>query len=125
MRFDEGGHLLVKHALRAAVVGEEILVTGSAPDLEIHRVDRDGLHLDQEVARTGRRRLDFDVDQGFLAGRVVTVARTLLDPKSLPWIEHEGKIFPLHAVDPIKNSRRKRGHRQHQTTVRIKEILGG
>ena len=23
-----------------------------------------------------------------------------------------------------KNSRRKRGHRQHQTTVRIKEILG-
>jgi large subunit ribosomal protein L21 len=24
-----------------------------------------------------------------------------------------------------KNSRRKRGHRQHQTTVRIKEILGG
>jgi hypothetical protein len=34
--FDEGGHLLVKRALRAAVVGEEILVTGSAPDLEIH-----------------------------------------------------------------------------------------
>jgi large subunit ribosomal protein L21 len=24
-----------------------------------------------------------------------------------------------------KNSRRKRGHRQHQTTVRITEILGG
>ena len=24
-----------------------------------------------------------------------------------------------------KNSRRKRGHRQHQTTVRIKEILAG
>jgi len=24
-----------------------------------------------------------------------------------------------------KNSRRKRGHRQHQTTVRIKEIVGG
>jgi large subunit ribosomal protein L21 len=24
-----------------------------------------------------------------------------------------------------KNSRRKRGHRQHQTTVRIKEIIGG
>jgi large subunit ribosomal protein L21 len=24
-----------------------------------------------------------------------------------------------------KNSRRKRGHRQHQTTVRIKDIIGG
>jgi hypothetical protein len=34
--FDEGGHLLVKRALWAAAVGEEILVTGSAPDLEIH-----------------------------------------------------------------------------------------
>ena len=34
--FDEGGHLLVKRALRCGSVGEEIIVTGSAPELESH-----------------------------------------------------------------------------------------
>jgi len=34
--FDEGGHLLVKPALRRGSVGEEIRVTGSAPELESH-----------------------------------------------------------------------------------------
>ena len=55
---------------------------------------------------------DFELDQGFLAGRVVTVARTLLDPASLPWIEHDGKRFPLHTVDPVKNARRTRPPRR-------------
>jgi hypothetical protein len=34
--FAEGGHLLVKRALRAAAVGQEISVTGSAPELDVH-----------------------------------------------------------------------------------------
>ncbi|HEY2012840.1 MAG TPA: hypothetical protein VGH38_05030, partial [Bryobacteraceae bacterium] len=34
--FDEGGHLLVKRALRSGSVGEEIVVTGTAPELETH-----------------------------------------------------------------------------------------
>jgi TusA-related sulfurtransferase len=34
--FEEGGHLLVKRALRRVAVGEEIHVAGSAPDLESH-----------------------------------------------------------------------------------------
>ena len=34
--FDEGGHLLVKRALRGVSVGEQIQVAGTAPELESH-----------------------------------------------------------------------------------------
>jgi hypothetical protein len=34
--FDEGGALLIKRALRLLTPGEQISVSGSAPDLELH-----------------------------------------------------------------------------------------
>jgi hypothetical protein len=34
--FDEGGHLLVKRALRSLAAGGEVEVAGAAPDLELH-----------------------------------------------------------------------------------------
>lgn len=49
---------------------------------------------------------DYELDQGFLAGRVVTVAYSLLDGS--PWVEHEGRRLGLHVVDPLRNARRKR-----------------
>lgn len=49
---------------------------------------------------------DWELDQGFLAGRVVTIAYSLLD--GVPWIEHEGRRLELHEVDPVANARRKR-----------------
>jgi len=52
--------------------------------------------------------IDWQLDQGFLAGRVVTVARSLLDPREPPWVEHDDKRLPLHAVDPLANARRGR-----------------
>ena len=54
---------------------------------------------------------DWELDQGFLAGRVVTVARNLVDPvdpNNPPWVEYEGRRLVLHPVDPLKNARRKR-----------------
>jgi hypothetical protein len=36
LRFGEGAHLLVKRALAGIAVGEEIVVRGQAPDLEVH-----------------------------------------------------------------------------------------
>jgi len=51
---------------------------------------------------------DWELDQGFLAGRLVNVARCLVDINEPPWIEHEGKTLVLHPVDPLKNARRKR-----------------
>jgi putative transposase len=51
---------------------------------------------------------DWQLDQGFLAGRIVTVARSLLDEREPPWVEHDDKRLPLHAVDPLTNARRRR-----------------
>ena len=51
---------------------------------------------------------DWQLDQGFLAGRVVTVAHSLLDHGVPPWVEHDGKRLPLHPVDPLANARRPR-----------------
>jgi putative transposase len=55
---------------------------------------------------------DWELDQGFLAGRVVTVARSLVGDAA-PWVEHDGKRLALHLVDPVANSRRKRPRRRH------------
>lgn len=51
---------------------------------------------------------DWELDQGFLAGQLVTVARCLVDPGEVPWVEHDGKRLPLHPLDPIRNARRRR-----------------
>lgn len=51
---------------------------------------------------------DWELDQGFLAGQLVTVARCLVEVGEAPWVEHDGKRLPLHPVDPQRNARRKR-----------------
>jgi putative transposase len=51
---------------------------------------------------------DWETDLGFLAGRLVTASRCMVDPDEPPWIEHEGRRFVLRPVDPMKNANRKR-----------------
>jgi len=51
---------------------------------------------------------DWETDHGFLAGRLVMVARCLVETSEPPWIEHEGKRLLLRPVDAVGNSRRKR-----------------
>ena len=51
---------------------------------------------------------DWETDLHFLAGRLVTVSRCMVDPDEPPTLEHEGKRFALHKVDPIANARRPR-----------------
>ena len=51
---------------------------------------------------------DWETDQGFLARRLVTVSRCMVDPTEPPWIEHEGVRHVLVPVDPRKNAHRKR-----------------
>jgi hypothetical protein len=51
---------------------------------------------------------DFELDQGFLHGRVVTVARSLLDVTELPWVEHDEQRLALRVVDPTANASRPR-----------------
>jgi len=50
----------------------------------------------------------FETHAGFLAGRIVTVARCHLDRPPRPWIEREGRRLELHPVDPVANATRPR-----------------
>ena len=52
---------------------------------------------------------DWELDQGFLAGQLVVVARCLVEHDEPPWVEHDGKRLPLHLVDAVRNASRKRG----------------
>jgi putative transposase len=60
---------------------------------------------DNTLAMEGQ---DWETSLHFLAGRLVTVARSLAEPDAPPCIEHEGKRFALAPVDPIRNARRTR-----------------
>jgi transposase InsO family protein len=66
---------------------------------ERRRIRRDGT--------VSVRGVDWELDQGFLAGRVVVVAHGLLDGRP-PWIEHEGKCHELRLCDKKANARRPR-----------------
>jgi transposase InsO family protein len=69
---------------------------------ERRRVRRDStLSMDGE---------EWECPLGFLAGRLVTVSRCLVDPTEPPWLEHEGRRFVLERVDPVRNGHRKRSH---------------
>jgi putative transposase len=69
--------------------------------------ERRRVRADTTVSVDGR---DWELDQGFLAGRIVTVGRSLLE--AVPWVEHEGQRLPLHPVDPKANAHRKRPPRR-------------
>lgn len=51
---------------------------------------------------------DWETDLHFLAGRLVTVSRCLVDPSEPPWIEHEGRVHVLHPVNPKANAHKSR-----------------
>jgi transposase InsO family protein len=52
--------------------------------------------------------LDWELAEAFLAGRKVTVCRTLANPQRAPWVEHDGETYHLRLVDPVANGLRKR-----------------
>lgn len=52
--------------------------------------------------------VEWELEQGFLAGKLVTVGRSLLDAGRAPWVEHEGRMLVLRRVDAKRNARRRR-----------------
>ena len=64
--------------------------------------ERRRVRRDNTLAMGG---VDWETSLHFLAGRVVTVARSFLDAEQPPWIEHEGKRHGLTAVDAVQNAR--------------------
>jgi transposase InsO family protein len=98
---------------------------GQSPLHVYRRSERTGLPVDEPTLRQAltvrlRRRVRndttlsikgklFELEQGYLAGTIVTVGSCLLDGSPLaPWVEHEGRRFPLHPCDPKGNSGRRR-----------------
>lgn len=67
------------------------------------RVSRDNVITVDGVA--------WELDQGYLAGKMVTVGHCLVDRASAPWVEHDGKRLVLHPCHPVVNSKRKRPER--------------
>ena len=51
---------------------------------------------------------DWETDLHFLAGKLVTVHRCLVNPDEPPWLEHEGREHALHPVHPKANAHRSR-----------------
>jgi hypothetical protein len=82
-----------------------------SPITETHLATALTVHGRRRVKRDGTVEIGgtvFETSAGFLAGRVVEVARSLLDPSSLPWIEHESARYELNPVDVVKNGQRGR-----------------
>lgn len=79
---------------------------------------------------------DWELEDSFLAGRKLTIARSFVDLQRPPWIEHEGKRLVLRLVDPIANGRQRRTASSKRTRtgldavdfdpnrVRVEQMLG-
>jgi transposase InsO family protein len=50
----------------------------------------------------------WELDQGYLAGKVVTVVRCFVALDEPPWVDHEGKHLLLRRLDPNNNAHRRR-----------------
>jgi putative transposase len=75
--------------------------------------------LDRALTLRARRRVrkdgtlsvggvEWELEQGYLAGKLVTVGRSLLDAERAPWVEHEGRTLALRLVDVKCNGKRHR-----------------
>jgi len=71
------------------------------------------VHRDTTISVRGQL---FELDHGYLAGRVVTVASCLLDEPLAPVVEHEGQRIPLRLVNPVHNAHVKRPPRRAAAT---------
>lgn len=78
------------------------------------------VHVRRRVRRdttVSVRGADWELTLGFLAGQVVTLGYSLAEPDAAPWLEHQGKRYPLHPVNPVKNASLKRPPRKSQAEV--------
>lgn len=52
--------------------------------------------------------VEWEVEDGYLAGRKVIVGRSLFEPAAAPWIDHEDRRLCLQPIDPVANGLRPR-----------------
>ena len=115
----DGHYLLASHAGLLGRSPQEVLDEGllasdhPAPSEELLREaltirQTRRLRTDGTLEIAGRA---FELEQSFLAGHKVVVARSLVDPTEPPWVEHDEQCHVLRPVDPVANSQRKRTRR--------------
>lgn len=76
--------------------------------------ERRRVRRDTTVSVLGRI---YELQQGFLAGRVVDIVYSYLDEPPRPEVDHEGKRFPLTLVDPTRNAKRTRPPRHPERDI--------
>ena len=123
------GAFLAEHyhaTAHASLLGRSPGVAWATAERPADRLDESKLR--EALTARSRRRVrkdttlsvggaDWELDQGFLAGRVVAVARCMVDPAEAPWVEHEGRRYPLRRVDPRANATRPRPPRRTHTAT--------
>ncbi len=106
------------HAPHAGLMGKQPSAVWDASERDRHAdpVSEDALRRALTMRTRRRVRRDttvsidgraYQLDQGFLAGRLCTVAHPLVGD-DLPWVEHDGKRFDLRPVDAVVNAKRRR-----------------
>lgn len=75
--------------------------------------ERRRVRRDTTVSLEGRI---YELEHGFLAGRIVDVVFSHLDDPIVPVVEFEGRRYPMQRVDPVKNSQRSRPPRRDPAT---------
>lgn len=115
-------------APHAALIGKSPLEVFDAVPSTPDRLDEAKLrhamtiHARRRVRRDSTLSFDgveWELDQLFLAGRVVEVAFCVVTPGEPPWVEHEGERFVLHRVDPKRNARRRRRAQPRATSPSV------
>ena len=111
----------------ASLMGRSPGVAWTTAERPVDRLDEAALRTALTARSTRRVRKDttlsvaghaWELDQGFLAGRTVTVARCMVDPAEAPWVEPEGRRYLLRRVDPKANATRPRpARREHIATA--------
>lgn len=76
--------------------------------------ERRRVRRDTTVSLEGRV---YELDHGFLAGRVVDVVYSHLDAPIAPAVDYEGRLYPMRLVDPVANGDRKRPPRRKHADV--------
>ena len=109
------------HAPHAGLLGRAPAVVYEAAERMPARVEEGALRDALTVREPRRIRRDttlsvdgttYEIDQGYLAGRTVTVGYCWLDDPRRPWIEVDGQRFDCHVVDPERNAQRARPPRR-------------
>ena len=106
------------HVPHASLMGHSPLQAYGQGERTVLPVDQDTLAEALTTRQRRRVRNDttlsidgtlYELDQGYLAGQLVTVSTCLLDGAHPdPWVEHEGRRYRLTRCDPKRNSGRRR-----------------